>query len=241
MNIFFKIDGKIYTAKAEDTDGTVLPGVTRRSIIELLRDWGYEVVEGKLAIDDVMQASKDGKLEEVFGSGTAAVVSPVKQLDYEDQSAFINNGEIGELTQKLYDTMTGMQSSRSRQQGLDRPRLPGLTVLYFQGGCRKSGSPLRRPGRLVLHCPQEKERGFPCTSIAFKTRRFWMAAAVRPIPPTWAFQTEKLPPWDVFPGRRPCTTWTPGAAFSLAFWTFTATAMPPSSARTMARRSWPRG
>lgn len=109
MNIFFKIDGKLYTALAEDQDGTVLPGVTRRSIIELLQDWGYEVVIGKLAIDDVMKASKDGKLEEVFGCGTAAVVSPVKQLDYEDQSAFINNGEIGELTQKLYDTMTGIQ------------------------------------------------------------------------------------------------------------------------------------
>ena len=106
MNIFFKIDGKLYTAAAADTDGTVLPGVTRRSIIELLRDWGYEVIEGKLAIDDIMKAAREGKLEEVFGSGTAAVVSPVKKLDYEDQSAFINNGEIGSLTQRLYDTMT---------------------------------------------------------------------------------------------------------------------------------------
>jgi len=109
MNIFFKIDGKVYTALAQDKDGTVLPGVTRRSCIELMKDWGYEVIEGKLAIADIMQASKEGKLEEVFGTGTAAVVSPVKQLDYEDQSAFIGNGEIGALTQKLYDTMTGMQ------------------------------------------------------------------------------------------------------------------------------------
>ncbi|BAL01004.1 branched-chain amino acid aminotransferase [Oscillibacter valericigenes Sjm18-20] len=109
MNIFFKIDGKLYTALAQDKDGTVLPGVTRRSIIELLKDWGYEVVEGKLAIADIMKASKNGKLEEVFGTGTAAVVSPVKQLDYEDQSAKIGNGEIGSLTQKLYDTLTGIQ------------------------------------------------------------------------------------------------------------------------------------
>ena len=58
MNIFFKIDGKVYTANAEEQDGTVLPGVTRRSIIELLRDWGYEVVEGKLAIDTVMAAAR---------------------------------------------------------------------------------------------------------------------------------------------------------------------------------------
>lgn len=109
MNIFFKIDGKLYTALAQDKDGTVLPGVTRRSIIELLKDWGYEVIEGKLAIADIMKASKTGKLEEVFGTGTAAVVSPVKQLDYEDQSAKIGNGEIGSLTQKLYDTLTGIQ------------------------------------------------------------------------------------------------------------------------------------
>ena len=109
MNIFFKIGGKIYTAAAADDDGTVLPGVTRRSIIELLRDWGYEVIEGKLAISDVMSAGKDGTLEEVFGSGTAAVISPVKQLDYEGQSAYINQGEIGPLTQRLYDTLTGIQ------------------------------------------------------------------------------------------------------------------------------------
>ena len=109
MNIFFKIDGELYTAAAEDDGGTVLPGVTRRSIIALLKDWGYKVNEGRLAIDDVMKASKEGKLEEVFGSGTAAVVSPVKQLDYGDQSAIINKGEIGPLTQRLYDTMTGMQ------------------------------------------------------------------------------------------------------------------------------------
>jgi len=112
MNIFFKIDGKLYTAEAQDKDGTVLPGVTRRSIIELLKDWGYEVVEGKLAVDDLMKASREGKLEEVFGTGTAAVVSPVKKLDYEDQTAQIGHGEIGPLTQKLYDTLTGIQWGR---------------------------------------------------------------------------------------------------------------------------------
>ena len=79
MNIMFKIDGKIYTAACV---GTVLPGVTRRSIIELCKDWGYEVVEGKLAIADIMQAGRDGKLEEVFGTGSAAVVSPVKELTW---------------------------------------------------------------------------------------------------------------------------------------------------------------
>ena len=106
MNIMFKIDGKIYTAACT---GTVLPGVTRRSCIELLQDWGYEVVEGKLAIEDVMKAGHEGRLEEVFGTGTAAVVSPVKELDWKGDKIFINDGKIGPVTQKLYDTMTGMQ------------------------------------------------------------------------------------------------------------------------------------
>ena len=109
MNIFFKIDGEIYTAACV---GTVLPGVTRRSCVELLKSWGYTVHEGKLAVADVMKAAKEGKLEEVFGTGTAAVISPVGQLDYEDNSAVINNGKIGELTQRLYDELTGIQWGR---------------------------------------------------------------------------------------------------------------------------------
>ena len=92
MNIMFKIDGKVYTAA---TVGTVLPGVTRRSCIELLKDWGYEVIEGKLAIADIMQAARDGKLEEVFGTGTAAVVSPVKELVWKGEHATIGDGSIG--------------------------------------------------------------------------------------------------------------------------------------------------
>ena len=106
MNCFFKIDGTIYTAPCV---GTVLPGVTRMSCIELLKKWGYTVSEERLAIEDVMKASRDGKLEEVFGTGTAAVISPVGELRYEDEVAFINGGEIGELTHRLYDTITGIQ------------------------------------------------------------------------------------------------------------------------------------
>ena len=106
MNILFKIDGKIYTAPCV---GTVLPGVTRRSCIELCRDWGYEVIEDKLAIADVMKAAEEGKLEEVFGTGTAAVVSPVKELRWKEKVAYISDGKIGPLTQKLYDTLTGIQ------------------------------------------------------------------------------------------------------------------------------------
>ena len=109
MNIFFKIAGKIYTAACV---GTVLPGVTRRSCIELLQDWGYEVIEGKLAIADVMAAGHDGTLEEVFGTGTAAVVSPVKELDWKGDAVHISGGKIGPVTQRLYDTLTGIQWGR---------------------------------------------------------------------------------------------------------------------------------
>lgn len=106
MNCFFKIDGVVYTAPA---NGTVLPGVTRMSCIELMKKWGYEVKEEKISIDAIMKASSDGKLEEVFGTGTAAVISPVGELYYNKEVAVINDFKIGELTQRLYDTMTGIQ------------------------------------------------------------------------------------------------------------------------------------
>ena len=106
MNIMFKMGGEIYTAA---TVGTVLPGITRMSCIELLKNWGYKVNEGKLAIDTVMEAGRNGTLEEVFGTGTAAVISPVGSLMYEKEVVEINNFEIGDLTQKLYDTLTGIQ------------------------------------------------------------------------------------------------------------------------------------
>lgn len=109
MNIMFKIDGEIYTAPIE---GTVLPGVTRDSMITILKDWGYKVHEEKIAIDTIMEAGKNGKLEEVFGTGTAAVVSPVGELRYKDDVVVINNSKTGELTQKLYDTLTGIQWGR---------------------------------------------------------------------------------------------------------------------------------
>jgi len=99
----------VYTAACT---GTVLPGVTRRSCMELLRDWGYEVVEGKLAIEDVMKAGHDGRLQEVFGTGTAAVVSPVKELYWKGDTVNIGDGKIGPVTQKLYDTLTGIQWGR---------------------------------------------------------------------------------------------------------------------------------
>ncbi|WP_087066843.1 branched-chain amino acid aminotransferase [Intestinibacillus massiliensis] len=106
MNCFFKIGGTVYTAPCV---GTVLPGVTRMSCIDLLRHWGIPVSEERLPIADIMKASREGKLEEVFGTGTAAVISPVGELRYEGEVAHINGGKIGEVTHKLYDTLTGIQ------------------------------------------------------------------------------------------------------------------------------------
>ena len=106
MNFMFKIDGEIYTAPIE---GTVLPGVTRDSIIHILKDWGYKVNETHLAVDDLMQAGREGRLEEVYGTGTAAVISPVGALVYKGEEITINNFQIGDLTQKLYDYLTGIQ------------------------------------------------------------------------------------------------------------------------------------
>lgn len=106
MNIFFKIKGKVVTPML---NGSILPGITRNSIIHVCKDWGYEVEERRISVDELVAAAKDGSLEEVFGTGTAAVVSPVNRLRYEDNVMQIGDGSIGELTQKLYDELTGIQ------------------------------------------------------------------------------------------------------------------------------------
>lgn len=106
MNVMFKIDGKIITAPAGKT---VLPGVTRDSIIHILRDWGYEVEEKHMDVRDLMQAGQDGRLEEAWGTGTAAVISPIGELFFQGNKVTINDFKTGELTQKLYDTLTGIQ------------------------------------------------------------------------------------------------------------------------------------
>lgn len=106
MNIMFKIDGKIITPSL---NGSVLPGVTRKSSIELLRSWGYEVEERLISVDELVDAAKQGKLEEAWGTGTAAVVTPVGWLTYKDENFEVEGGKIGEVTQKLYDGLTGIQ------------------------------------------------------------------------------------------------------------------------------------
>lgn len=109
MNIFFKIDGKIVTPML---NGSILPGITRNSVIEVCKSWGYEVEERKISVEELLDAQRTGKLEECFGTGTAAVISPVGKLRYKDDVMTINNNEIGEVSQKLYDTITGIQWGR---------------------------------------------------------------------------------------------------------------------------------
>ena len=107
MNIFFKIAGKVVTPSL---NGSILPGITRNSVLQLCRDWGYDVEERKISAQELLDAQKNGTLEECFGTGTAAVISPVGKLRYVDEVMTINGGNIGELSQKLYDTITGIQT-----------------------------------------------------------------------------------------------------------------------------------
>lgn len=106
MNIFFVIGDEIVTPALQ---GSVLSGITRMSTIELLRSKGYTVTERLISIDEVYEASQNGTLREVFGTGTAAVISPVGQLLWDDKKMVINNGKIGEISQMVYDTITGIQ------------------------------------------------------------------------------------------------------------------------------------
>ncbi len=106
MNVMFKIDGTIVTPALT---GSILPGITRMSCIEVLKSKGFTVEERLLSIDELEAALKAGKLEEAWGCGTAAVVSPIGELAYKDDIFVINDGKIGEVTQMLYDTLTGIQ------------------------------------------------------------------------------------------------------------------------------------
>ena len=106
MNIFFKINGTVVTPQL---NGSILPGVTRRTCVELCKAWGLPVEERKVSVEELERAARTGTLEEVWGSGTAAVISPVGHLRYEDEVFQIGDGGIGELSQKLYDTVTGIQ------------------------------------------------------------------------------------------------------------------------------------
>lgn len=106
MNIFFKINGTVVTPML---NGSILPGVTRNSCIALCKSWGLPVEERKVSVEELVKAAEDGSLEECWGSGTAAVISPVGHLRYGDEVMQIGGGGIGEVSQRLYDTVTGIQ------------------------------------------------------------------------------------------------------------------------------------
>lgn len=107
MNVCFKINGEVITPML---NGSILAGITRDSVIKVLQSKGIPVSERRISIDEVVEAYDNGTLEEVFGTGTAAVISPVGQLRYGDKDMVINGGKIGETSQMLYDTITGIQS-----------------------------------------------------------------------------------------------------------------------------------
>lgn len=111
MNIFFKINGTVVTPKL---NGSILPGVTRDSVIQLCKEWGVPVEEKRISIDEIFEASNNGTLEEVFGTGTAAVISPVGHLRWEEHIMPVKDGGIGPLSQKLYDTVTGIQLGKMK-------------------------------------------------------------------------------------------------------------------------------
>ena len=109
MNIMFVIDDTVVTP---ELNGSILPGITRASALELLRDKGYKVEERKISIDELIGAAKEGRLKEVFGTGTAAVISPVGEILYEGTHYVINDGKIGPVAQDIYDTITDTQYGR---------------------------------------------------------------------------------------------------------------------------------
>jgi len=110
MNIFFVIDDEIITP---ELNGSILPGITRKSVIELARHWNDKVSERKISIDELMQAHAAGSLKEVFGAGTAAVISPVGQIKYNDQVITINDNQTGPVAQKYYQAITDMQYGKA--------------------------------------------------------------------------------------------------------------------------------
>ena len=110
MNIFFVIDDEIITPAL---NGSILPGITRKSVIELARHWNEKVSERKVSIDELFEAHAAGRLKEVFGSGTAAVISPVGQIKYGDQVITINDNQTGPVAQKYYNAITDIQYGKA--------------------------------------------------------------------------------------------------------------------------------
>lgn len=114
MNVMFKIAGEVITPDLDA--GSILPGVTRKSCVELLRSEGYNVSERKLSLDELEAAMENGTLEEAWGTGTAAVVSPIGELRYKDKTYTVNDFKIGPVTQHLYDALTAIQWGKAEDK-----------------------------------------------------------------------------------------------------------------------------
>lgn len=113
MNVMFKINGEVVTPALT---GSILPGITRKSCIEVLKDSGLKVSERLLSVDELIEALENGTLEEAWGCGTAAVVSPIGQLFYNGKTYTVNENKIGDVTQMLYDKLTGIQWGKTEDK-----------------------------------------------------------------------------------------------------------------------------
>ena len=107
MNVFFKVNGEVITPAL---NGSILEGVTRKSVLQLLRHWDIPVTERKISMDEIRTAHNEGLLEEAFGTGTAAVISPIGEFNWKDEKFVVNNGETGLVSQKLYEELTSIQT-----------------------------------------------------------------------------------------------------------------------------------
>ena len=112
MNLFFRIGDELVTPSLET--GTILPGITRKSVIDIFRHWGINVVERMIEFEEVVNLAKTGKLTEVFGAGTAVVIAPVGQIDSQSHQCTIGNGQTGEWTQRIYSYLTDLQYGREK-------------------------------------------------------------------------------------------------------------------------------
>jgi branched-chain amino acid aminotransferase len=110
MNICFVIDGELITAPLE---GTILPGITRDSVLTLANSWKLPVAQRRITMDEVIAANQQGRLQEVFGCGTAAVISPVGTLKYGDQIITVADGKVGPVASRLYKALTDIQYGRA--------------------------------------------------------------------------------------------------------------------------------
>ena len=110
MNIFFVIGDELITPML---NGSILSGITRDSVITMARSWGMKVVERRISIDEIYESHRTGELKEVFGSGTAAVISPVGQIKYNNQEIVISGGKVGPLASRMFTELMDIQYGKA--------------------------------------------------------------------------------------------------------------------------------